>query len=378
MIAVFRRKGVNQAMTILHDLHALGQSVWLDFIRRSLIASGELQELMGQGVRGVTSNPSIFNKAIGGSEDYDEDLKAMLAQDPAADAVTLYEGLALKDIAAAADVLRPLWEESDAGDGFVSIEVNPKLAHDAEGTVEEARRLWSTLKRPNIMIKVPAADEGLPAIRTLISEGINVNVTLIFGQEKYRQQAEAYISGLEDRIERGGDISKLNSVASLFVSRLDTKADAALAAVGDQELQGKIAVSNAKIVYSLFEVLFVGDRWEHIARAGGRVQRPLWASTSTKNPAYPDTLYVDPLVGPHTVNTMPPQTIEATLDHGTAKVAVRDGLDAARANLAQLAMHGINLNELTDELLAEGVAQFDEAFDELLESVAAKANTLRA
>jgi len=365
-------------MTILHDLHALGQSVWLDFIRRSLIASGELQELMDQGVRGVTSNPSIFNKAIGGSEDYDEDLKAMLAEDPSVDPVTLYEGLALKDIAAAADVLRPLWDQSDAGDGFVSIEVNPKLAHDADGTVEEARRLWNTLERPNIMIKVPATDEGLPAIRTLIGEGINVNVTLIFGQEKYRQQAEAYINGLEDRLDRGGDITQLNSVASLFVSRLDTKADASLAAIGEEELQGKIAVSNAKIVYSLFEVLFAGGRWERIVRAGGRVQRPLWASTSTKNPAYPDTMYVDPLVGPHTVNTMPPQTIEATLDHGIAKVAVRDGLDAARANLAQLAQCGISLHDLTDELLDEGVEKFDDAFDELLEGVAAKADSLHA
>ncbi len=364
-------------MTIIHDLHALGQSVWLDFIQRSLIASGELQELIDQGIRGVTSNPSIFNKAIGGSEDYDDDLKTMLANDPSADPVTLYEGLALKDIAAAADLLRPIWDESNAGDGFVSIEVNPKLAHDADGTIAEARRLWNTLQRPNIMIKVPATDEGLAPIRTLISEGINVNVTLIFGQEKYRQQAEAYISGLEDRLDRGGDISKLNSVASLFVSRLDTKADAALAAIGEKELQGKIAVSNAKIVYSLFEVLFADGRWERIAQAGGRVQRPLWASTSTKNPAYPDTMYVDPLVGPHTVNTMPPRTIAATLDHGTATVAVRDGLDIARANLAQLAKCGISLRDLTDQLLEEGVAQFEQAFDALLESVAAKADELR-
>ena len=364
-------------MTILHDLHALGQSVWLDFIRRSLITSGELDALVDQGIRGVTSNPSIFNKAIGGSADYDDDLKALLAANPQADTVALYEKLALKDIAAAADALRPLWDESDAGDGFVSIEVNPKLAHDTDATIAEARRLWSTLQRPNIMIKVPATDEGLPAIRTLISEGINVNVTLIFPQEKYSQQAEAYIDGLEDRLAQGGDISKLNSVASLFVSRLDTKADAALAVIGKGELAGKVAVANAKIVYSLFEAIFSGPRWERIAQAGGRVQRPLWASTSSKNPAYPDTMYVDPLVGPHTVNTMPPQTIEATLDHGVAKLAVRDDLDEARAVLARLDQVGISLSDLTDQLLTEGVAQFEDAFDELLQSVAQKAKQLR-
>jgi len=364
-------------MTILHDLHALGQSVWLDFIRRSLITSGELDALVASGVRGVTSNPSIFNKAIGGSADYDDDLKALLAAKPQADTVALYEELALKDIAAAADALRPLWDESDAGDGFVSIEVNPKLAHDTDATIAEARRLWSTLQRPNIMIKVPATDEGLPAIRTLIGEGINVNVTLIFSQVKYSQQAEAYIAGLEDRLAQGGDISKLNSVASLFVSRLDTKADAALAAIGEGELAGKVAVANAKIVYSLFEAIFSGPRWERIARAGGRVQRPLWASTSSKNPAYPDTMYVDPLVGPHTVNTMPPQTIEATLDHGVAKLAVRDGLDEARAVLARLEQVSISLSDLTDQLLTEGVAQFEDAFDELLQSVAQKAKQLR-
>jgi len=364
-------------MTILHDLHALGQSVWLDFIRRSLITSGELDALVASGVRGVTSNPSIFNKAIGGSADYDDDLKALLAAKPQADTVALYEELALKDIAAAADALRPLWDESDAGDGFVSIEVNPKLAHDTDATIAEARRLWSTLQRPNIMIKVPATDEGLPAIRTLIGEGINVNVTLIFSQVRYSQQAEAYIDGLEDRLAQGGDISKLNSVASLFVSRLDTKADAALAAIGEGELAGKVAVANAKIVYSLFDALFAGPRWERIAQAGGRVQRPLWASTSSKNPAYPDTLYVDPLVGPHTVNTMPPQTIEATLDHGVAKLAARHGLDEARTVLARLEQVGISLNDLTDQLLAEGVAQFEDAFDELLQSVAEKAKQLR-
>ena len=364
-------------MTILHDLHALGQSVWLDFIRRSLITSGELDALVGQGIRGVTSNPSIFNKAIGGSADYDDDLKALLAANPQADTVALYEKLALKDIAAAADALRPLWDESDAGDGFVSIEVNPKLAHDTDATIAEARRLWSTLQRPNIMIKVPATDEGLPAIRTLIGEGINVNVTLIFSQVRYSQQAEAYIDGLEDRLAQGGDISKLNSVASLFVSRLDTKADAALAVIGKGELAGKVAVANAKIVYSLFEAIFSGPRWERIAQAGGRVQRPLWASTSSKNPAYPDTMYVDPLVGPHTVNTMPPQTIEATLDHGVAKLAVRDDLDEARAVLARLDQVGISLSDLTDQLLTEGVAQFEDAFDELLQSVAQKAKQLR-
>ena len=364
-------------MTILHDLHALGQSVWLDFIRRSLITSGELDALVGQGIRGVTSNPSIFNKAIGGSADYDDDLKALLAAKPQADTVALYEELALKDIAAAADALRPLWDESDAGDGFVSIEVNPKLAHDTDATIAEARRLWSTLQRPNIMIKVPATDEGLPAIRTLIGEGINVNVTLIFSQVRYSQQAEAYIDGLEDRLAQGGDISKLNSVASLFVSRLDTKADAALAVIGKGELAGKVAVANAKIVYSLFEAIFSGPRWERIAQAGGRVQRPLWASTSSKNPAYPDTMYVDPLVGPHTVNTMPPQTIEATLDHGVAKLAVRDDLDEARAVLARLDQVGISLSDLTDQLLTEGVAQFEDAFDELLQSVAQKAKQLR-
>ncbi|MCE5259789.1 MAG: transaldolase [Chloroflexi bacterium] len=363
-------------MTRLHELYAQGQSVWIDFIRRSFIVSGELQEWLNKGARGVTSNPTIFNKAITGSSDYDVDLARLARQGLSVE--QMYRVLTLDDIARAADVERPLWDESAGGDGFVSIEVSPRLAHDTAGTVAEARSIFSELGRPNVMIKIPATPEGIPAIEAVIAEGINVNVTLIFGRGEYRACAEAYMRGLERRLARGGAISRVASVASVFVSRLDTLADPQLAKLGAAELQGRLALANAKLTYADFEEMFAGPRWEGLARHGARVQRPLWASTGTKNPKYPDTLYVDELVGAHTVNTIPPATLDAVLDHGRTEPSVHLGVDEARRALLRLQELDVDLQTWTDQLLAEGVASFAASYDELLTGIERKAERLRS
>jgi len=363
-------------MTKIRELNRLGQSIWYDNIRRSLIESGELQSLIDDGVTGVTSNPSIYEKAIGGSDDYDEAIAAMADSDQPAEAV--YEALAFADIRRTADLLRPIYNQTNSLDGYVSLEVSPSLANDTEGTVAAARRLFATLDRPNVMIKVPATSAGLPAIATLIGEGINVNVTLIFSLANYEDVAEAYIAGLERLSTSDGDVSRVASVASFFVSRVDSAVDQVLSAAGNSELQGKIAIANAKVAYGRFLEIFSGDRWDKLVAKGARVQRPLWASTSTKNPAYHDTLYVDQLVGADTVNTVPPATLTAFLDHGTTAASLGEHLDQAQAQLQQLAELGIDLEAINQKLQEDGVAAFAKSFDSLIASVAEKRSRLNS
>ncbi len=357
-------------MTKLHELNELGQSIWYDNIQRSLITEGGLQELIDAGVVGVTSNPSIFQKAIADSTEYNEDLAALAGE--GLDAVQIYEALAIEDIQKAADVLYPVYEDTDGRDGYISLEVSPTLAHDTEGTIAEARRLHATVGRPNAMIKVPATQAGIPAIRTLVGDGININVTLLFANDNYEQVARAYIEGLEEFGRGDGDLKRVASVASFFVSRVDNVVDKALAAIGNEELQGKIAIANAKVAYTLYEELFSGGRWQALAKTGARPQRLLWASTSTKNPAYPDVLYVDELIGPDTVNTAPPQTIEAFLDHGTVAITLTKDVDEARAQLAELAALGISMEAVTAKLQEDGVNSFAQAFGGMLDTIAAQ------
>jgi transaldolase/glucose-6-phosphate isomerase len=361
-------------MTKLHELAKLGQSIWYDNIRRALLDSGELQNLVDAGVTGITSNPSIFEKAIAGSADYDEDLAELVIEDKSAE--TIYETLALDDIRRAADLLRPVYERTGRVDGYVSLEVSPRLAHDTDGTVAEARRLFAALDRPNVMIKVPATAAGIPVIETLIGEGINVNVTLIFSLAHYDAVAEAYIAGLERLAAAGGDLSRVASVASFFVSRVDTVVDRALEEKGKDELLGKIAIANARVAYSRFREVFRGERWQRLAADGACVQRPLWASTSVKSPLYPDTMYVEALVGPDTVNTVPPATLTAFMDHGNVALTLESGIDEAREQLARLADLGVDLDAITQELQADGVAAFAASFESLLDSVAEKRRRL--
>ena len=361
-------------MTKLHELAELGQSIWLDYISRSLIASGELQKLVDQGLRGVTSNPSIFEQAIAGSADYDEDLNRLVSDGKSV--AEIYEDLAMADIRSAADILRPVYEKSGGADGYVSLEVNPALAHDTGATIAEARRLFASLERPNVLIKVPATPAGIPAIEALIGEGVNINVTLIFSLEQYEAVATAYIAGLEKLALVGGDVGRVASVASFFISRVDTAVDKALEEIGNTEIQGKIAIDNAKIAYGRFREIFSSKRWEKLATGTARVQRPLWASTSSKNPAYPDTLYVDNLIGPDTVNTLPPATLEDFLDHGKVAATVETDVDGARMRIAELAELGIDLDAITNKVLDDGVKSFAKSFDALLGSITEKQEKL--
>ena len=357
-------------MSKLQKLADIGQAIWFDYIRRSLITSGELQALIDQGVRGVTSNPTIFEKAIAGSSDYDEDLVSLVKKGTPVEGI--YENLALWDIARTADLFRPVYDRTGGLDGYVSIEVSPELAYDARKTVDEAERLFKKLGRPNIMIKVPATSEGIAATEALISEGINVNVTLLFGVERYRGAALAYLSGLEKLLAAGGDISKAASVASFFVSRVDSSVDPELEKRGLTELTGRIAVDNAKVAYGLFKEIFSGPRWKKLEKSGARPQRLLWASTGTKNPAYPDTLYIDELVGPHTVNTVPPATLQAFMDHGKVEDRLEEGIDEAKARIERLSKEGIDLGAITAKLQKDGVELFAGSFRSLMDSIAAK------
>ncbi|HQY94215.1 transaldolase [Caldilinea sp.] len=363
-------------MNRIQQLHQLGQSIWLDFIERTMIQRGELQALVDKGVAGVTSNPTIFQQAIAKSDAYQDDLRRLAATTD--DAKTIFEGLAIADIQAAADVMRPVYDANQGHDGFVSLEVAPDLAYDTAATIAEARRLHAAVARPNLMVKVPATQAGIPAIRQLIADGININVTLIFSLDRYAEVKEAFIQGLETRLEAGLPIDRIASVASFFVSRVDVNIDGQLDKLAAQHpdraarykaLQGKAAVANAKLAYAQFEEKFAGARWEALAAAGARVQRPLWASTSTKNPNYPDLLYVDPLIGPHTVNTMPPQTLDALQDHGVAACTVTQEVAAARQTLAALAEAGIVMDEVTAALEKEGVKKFADSFVELLDVI---------
>jgi transaldolase/glucose-6-phosphate isomerase len=363
-------------MTVnLHALARLGHSIWYDNIRRALIESGELQDLLAAGVTGVTSNPSIFEKAIAGSADYDTAIMALAGSAQTSEAI--YETLALEDIRRTADLLAPIYQSTAGVDGYVSLEVSPTLAHQTAETITAARRLYAALDRPNVMIKVPATPAGIPAIKALIGEGINVNVTLIFSLAHYEAVAEAYLSGLELLAENGGDVRQVASVASFFISRVDTVIDGLLTSQGQSELLGQIGVANAKVAYARFGELFSGGRWEALASRGARVQRPLWASTGTKNPHYPDTLYVDELIGPHTVNTVPPATLNAFRDHGTVSTTLTRDVAEARRQLAKLADLGIDLEAVTQTLQDDGVAAFAKSFEALVRSVSEKRQKLQ-
>jgi len=358
-------------MTKLHDLYEQhGQSVWIDYIRRNFILDGGLQEAIDAGVRGVTSNPAIFEKAIAHSDDYDTQMQQLVAEGKSAEEI--YEALAIEDIQQAADVLRPVYDESNGVDGYVSLEVNPTLARDTDGTIAEARDLYKKVNRPNVMIKVPATDEGIPAIKTLIGDGINVNVTLMFSLQDYDNVAGAYLDGLEILASNGGDLSKVASVASFFVSRVESDMDDAIEAQGATDLLGTIAVANTKLAYQRFETCFSGDRWQALADKGARVQRPLWASTSTKNDAYSDVKYVEELIGPHTVNTMPPNTKEAFVDHGTVARTIDTDLETAQAVVDKLADVGIDYDAITQNLQDVGVEKFEKPFASLMESIRQK------
>jgi transaldolase len=362
----------------LKQVEKLGQSIWLDYIRRDLIASGGLRRLIDEdGLQGMTSNPSIFEKAIVESHDYDEDIRVMVREGKNTE--TIYEALSQRDVQSAADQFRPLYDRSDGKDGYVSLEVNPHLAHDTNGTIEEARRLWAALDRPNVLIKVPATAEGLPAIQQLISEGISVNVTLLFGLPRYRQVAEAYMAGIESRVAQGKAVKRIASVASFFVSRIDALVDPLLekpAAQGGQEayldkrVHGQVAVASAKVAYQIYKEIFGGDRFRKLAAEGARVQRLLWASTSTKNPDYSDVKYVEALIGPDTVNTVPLETLDAYRDHGEPKARLEQDVEQARWVLEELPNVGIKIDDVTQKLEDEGVEKFNQPFDKLMETLA--------
>jgi transaldolase len=364
----------------LLKLSAFGQSIWLDYIRRKMIDSGELKKLIDEdGLKGVTSNPAIFQKAIAGNDDYDEAIRT-LAQ-AGKSVPEIYQVLTIEDVQGAADLFRPLYDRVEGQDGFVSLEVNPHLAHDTAGTIQEARHLWQTLSRPNVLIKVPATKAGLPAIKQLISEGINVNVTLLFGLPRYQEVADNYLSGLEVRAGKGQPLNRVASVASFFLSRIDVLLDPQLeklaAAGGPQtkaarELIGQIAIASAKIAYIIYQEIYGRERFKKLAAQGARPQRLLWASTSTKNPAYPDVKYVEPLIGPDTVNTLPPETLEAYRDHGDPAPRLTDEVDRAASYLQRLPEVGLDLNHATQQLEDEGVEKFNKPFDSLMDTLKAK------
>jgi len=365
----------------LKELLNYGQSMWLDYIRRDLFTTGKLTQLINEdGLRGMTSNPSIFEKAIGESSLYN-DMLASLAKKKDLDTTAKFEQIAIRDIQDAADVLRPVYEETNFRDGYVSLEVSPYLARRTQETIDEARRLWKAVNRENVMIKVPGTAEGLPAIRQLIGEGININITLLFAQEVYEKVAEAYIGGLEDLAARGGNLKKMASVASFFISRIDTLIDSQLgdklktAQDASQQallkgLLGKVAIANGKLTYQRYQKIFSGSRWQALAAKGAQTQRVLWASTSTKNPAYRDVIYVEELVGPDTVNTMPPATIDAFRDHGVVRNSLTEDVPGAAKVMDDLGRAGISIKAVTDKLTDDGVKLFADAFDKLLAAVA--------
>jgi len=368
-------------MNKLKQLEACSQSLWLDYLKRSLVEKGELRTLIERdGLKGVTSNPSIFEKAIGETDEYADALKQFQAQaDHGISAI--YEHLAIADIRAGADVLRSVYERTRGRDGYISLECSPYLANDTGGTVVEALRLWAAVERPNLMVKVPATAAGIPAIRQLIGRGLNINITLLFSVSVYDQVIEAYICGLEDLARAGGDVSKIGSVASIFVSRIDTAIDKRLDKLGDKRVadrfRGKVAIANAKLAYVRYKAVFSGPRWQLLATAGAQTQRLLWASTSTKNPAYKDTMYVDALIGRDTVDTIPPATMDAFRDHGnTTPDVIEQDVAGARAILVELEEHGVSLKEVTEELIKDGVQHFADAFDKLFGVIARRRRTL--
>jgi transaldolase len=363
--------------TPLHQLSAAGQSVWIDFLSRPFVRDGDLRALVEQGVDGVTSNPTIFQSAIAEGDAYDDQLREVLKTET--DPKEIFLALAVEDIRDACDILRPEWDEAgeNARDGWVSLEVDPNLAHDTAATIEEAKRLHALVDRPNLFIKIPATPEGLPAIEETIAAGIPVNVTLIFSLQRHREVAEAYIRGVQRYADAGGDLSAMASVASFFVSRVDTEADKRLDAIGGHdELKGKLAIANAKLAYQSYKEIFAGDQWEALRAKGASAQRCLWASTSTKNPEYRDVIYVEELIGPDTVNTMPRETLEAFLDHGRVAATLESDVEGARRTLDLLAEAGIDYDDVVETLEREGVEKFAKSFQQLFADIEAKRDAL--
>ena len=362
----------------LHQLSALGQSVWIDFLSRDMLRSGGLARLHEEGaVVGVTSNPTIFQKAISSGDAYDEQLRRELEEE--SDPKELFLRLAVQDVRDACGVLRPVWDEGGGLDGYVSLEVDPTLAYDTDATIEEAARLHEWVDRPNLFVKIPATEPGLPAIEEMIARGRSINVTLIFALDRYVEVAEAYVRGLERLVEAGGDPARVASVASFFVSRVDTEADRRLEELNaPSELAGKLAVANAKLAYQRYKEIFSGGRWDALAERGATPQRCLWASTSTKNPAYRDVLYVEELIGPQTVNTMPEETISAFQDHGNVALTLEEGIAEAHELFARIAEAGVDYDDVTATLEREGVEKFADSFAELLEGIRAKSGELVA
>ncbi|HUL17224.1 MAG TPA: transaldolase [Terriglobales bacterium] len=368
-------KGANP----LRGLLSYGQSPWLDFIRRNILLNGELKKMIqDDGLRGMTSNPAIFEKAIAGSDDYADIINAPATK--SLDLKTIYEKIAIRDVQDAADIFRSVYDESKGRDGYVSLEVAPTLAFDTKATIEEARRLWKAVSRPNVMIKVPGTRDGLPAIRQLLEEGININITLLFAQSVYEQVAEAYIAALEARAAKGQDLSRIASVASFFVSRIDSLVDsqieAKLKSGADAKqkdllggIEGKVAIANARLTYAKYGELFGGSRWKALAAKGAQTQRLLWASTSTKNPKYRDVLYVEELIGADTVDTIPPATFDAFRDHGKLRNSLTEDLSGAQTTMNNLAKAGISMKEVTEKLVVDGVKLFEDAFFQLLAAI---------
>lgn len=375
-----------RALNPLQTLQTFGQSVWLDYVRRSLLTSGELTRLINEdGLRGMTSNPAIFEKAIAGSSDYNSTLKGLIKE--TSDPKTIYEKLAVEDIQQACDLLKPVFVETKGKDGYVSLEVSPKLANDTKASIEEARRLWKLVNRPNVMIKIPGTAAGLPAVERLIADGININVTLLFALSIYEQVAEAYIKGLESYDQNGGDVSKIASVASFFVSRIDSSVDSQinqkLKETSDKSeisvlngILGKVAIANAKLTYQVYKSIYSQPRWQKLKAKGALPQRILWASTGTKNPRYSDVLYVDELIGKDTVNTVPPTTFDAYRDHGKPSATLESGLDKAAQVMEDLKKVNISLPEICNTLVVDGVKLFADAFDQLLSALEKKRDTL--
>ena len=369
-------------MSALNELEKHGQAVWLDFVDRKFLAEGGLKKLVDQdGITGVTSNPSIFEKAMGHGDAYDEELAAFDQDNPDASTMSRYEHLAIQDIQSAADTLKPVYERLDGKDGYVSLEVSPYLANDTDATIVEAKKLWAAVDRRNLMIKIPGTEGGAPAIAATIAAGINVNVTLLFALDAYVRVAEAYAMGLEERVRQGQPIDRIASVASFFVSRIDSMIDKQIddrLTDSDDEadalnsVRGKVAIANAKMAYQWYLDFLKSDRWQALAAKGAMPQRLLWASTGTKDPSYPDTLYVDTLIGRDTVNTMPPKTMDAFRDHGTAAETLTQDVEVAKHVLAEADRLKLDLSGVTGTLVLEGVASFAKAFDDLLGSIAAK------
>ena len=368
-------------------LRELGQSVWLDYIRRDLYESGKLAKLIREdGLAGMTSNPTIFQKAIADTELYDEDVRRAASEGK--EPFGVFDVLAVQDVSRAADVFRPVFDETRGGDGYVSIEVGPQLANDTDGSIREARRLWEACNRPNVMVKIPGTAAGIPAIRQGVLEGININITLLFSVARHREVMEAYLSAVEERLAKGLPVENLHSVASFFVSRVDTNVDKKLDRIAKEDaagargkeardLRGKAAIANARLAYQAFEEVFSSERFRSLEKRGAKVQRPLWASTSTKDPAYPDLYYVEALVAPQTVDTMPPETLDAYRDHGVPEVRIRDGVAGAPEIFRRLAQLGIDEPTVSRELEEEGVKKFSDSYDSLLKTLAEKEKAMR-